>query len=59
MERFGRGEKNLEIATALRVSERSVEWWRRAWRERGETGADEGLARPSAPGPGANRQAGA
>ncbi|MFD7104760.1 winged helix-turn-helix domain-containing protein [Streptomyces celluloflavus] len=38
VERFGRGEKNREIAAALRVSERSVERWRRAWRERGEAG---------------------
>ncbi|MFK0190575.1 winged helix-turn-helix domain-containing protein [Kitasatospora sp. NPDC090308] len=32
------GQKNREIAAALRVSERSVERWRRAWRERGEAG---------------------
>ncbi|MEU1229642.1 helix-turn-helix domain-containing protein [Streptomyces sp. NPDC005828] len=38
MERFERGEKNREIAAPLRVSERSAERWRRAWRERGETG---------------------
>ncbi|MER6188333.1 helix-turn-helix domain-containing protein [Streptomyces sp. NPDC001652] len=38
MERFEGGEKNREIAAALRVSERSVERWRRAWRERGEAG---------------------
>lgn len=38
VERFGRGEKNREIAAALRVSERSVERWRRVWRERGEAG---------------------
>ncbi|MYU50451.1 helix-turn-helix domain-containing protein [Streptomyces sp. SID7805] len=38
VERFGRGEKNREIAAVLRVSERSVERWRRAWRERGEAG---------------------
>nr|WP_277608048.1 helix-turn-helix domain-containing protein [Streptomyces boncukensis] len=37
-ERFGRGEKNQEIAAALRVSERSVKRWRRAWRKRGEAG---------------------
>jgi transposase len=37
VERF-EGEKNREIAAALRVSERSVERWRRAWRERGEAG---------------------
>jgi Homeodomain-like domain len=35
---FELGEKNGEIATALRVSERSVERWRRAWREQGEAG---------------------
>jgi transposase len=38
VERFERGEKNREVAATLRVSERSVERWRRAWRERGETG---------------------
>jgi transposase len=38
VERFERGEKNGDIAVALRVSERSVERWRRAWREQGETG---------------------
>ncbi|WP_406470286.1 winged helix-turn-helix domain-containing protein [Streptomyces sp. NBC_01615] len=36
--RFEGGDKNREIATALRVSERSVERWRRQWRERGEAG---------------------
>ncbi|XUL89933.1 IS630 family transposase [Streptomyces galilaeus] len=36
--RFELGEANREIAAALRVSERSVERWRRAWRERGEAG---------------------
>lgn len=36
--RFERGDKNREIAAALRVSERSVERWRRHWRERGEAG---------------------
>jgi transposase len=36
--RFARGEKNWEIAAVLRVSERSVERWRRAWREHGEKG---------------------
>jgi len=34
-ERFARGEKNTVIARDLRVSERSVERWRRAWREGG------------------------
>lgn len=38
VERFESGEKNREIAAALRVSERSVERWRRAWRERGKVG---------------------
>jgi transposase len=38
VERFERGEKNGDIAVALRVSERSVERWRRAWRVQGETG---------------------
>ncbi|KUN17652.1 transposase [Streptomyces corchorusii] len=36
--RFESGEKNREVAAALRVSERSVERWRRAWRERGRVG---------------------
>src|ERR1041385_4649990 len=34
-ERFGQGEKTAVIAKELRVSERSVERWRRAWREGG------------------------
>lgn len=34
-ERFTRDEKNVVIAKDLRVSERSVERWRRAWREGG------------------------
>ncbi|MEU0395737.1 helix-turn-helix domain-containing protein [Streptomyces sp. NPDC006208] len=38
VERFEGRERNREIAAALRVSERSVERWRRAWRERGEVG---------------------
>ncbi|MEU3189792.1 winged helix-turn-helix domain-containing protein [Streptomyces sp. NPDC006992] len=38
VELFEGGKKNKEIAAALRVSERSVERWRRAWRERGEKG---------------------
>nr|WP_236654574.1 helix-turn-helix domain-containing protein [Streptacidiphilus anmyonensis] len=38
VERFQAGEKNAEVAAALRVSERSVEQWRRAWREGGEAG---------------------
>ncbi len=36
--RFEAGETNREVAVALQVSERSVERWRRAWRERGEAG---------------------
>ena len=36
--RFEGGKKNGEIAAALRVSERSVERWRRQWRERGAGG---------------------
>ncbi|MFA7763754.1 helix-turn-helix domain-containing protein [Streptomyces sp. NRRL S-448] len=36
--RFEGGEKNREVATALRVSERSVERWRRQWQERGQAG---------------------
>ncbi|SEE62364.1 winged helix-turn-helix domain-containing protein [Streptomyces sp. TLI_105] len=38
VERFEDGEKNREIAVVLRVSERSVERWRRQWREAGATG---------------------
>ncbi|MFI0146351.1 winged helix-turn-helix domain-containing protein [Streptomyces globisporus] len=38
VERFAGGRKNAEIAAALRISLRSVERWRRAWRESGETG---------------------
>ncbi|WP_253917151.1 helix-turn-helix domain-containing protein [Streptomyces sp. MNP-20] len=34
-ERFARGDKTAVIAEELRVSERSVERWRRAWREGG------------------------
>ena len=34
-ERFRRGEKTAVIARDLRVSERSVERWRRAWQEGG------------------------
>ncbi|MEV6756683.1 winged helix-turn-helix domain-containing protein [Streptomyces sp. NPDC051214] len=33
--RFAQGEKNVAIAKQLRVSERSVERWRRAWRQGG------------------------
>lgn len=36
--RFERGETAGQIAAALRVSERSVERWRRAWREGGSAG---------------------
>jgi putative transposase len=45
-ERFTRGEKNSLIAKDLRVTERSVERWRRAWRE----GGTEGLASLGSPG---------
>ncbi|MEN1882431.1 winged helix-turn-helix domain-containing protein [Streptomyces mirabilis] len=38
VDRFEDGHKNGDIAAALRVSERSVERWRRAWREQGEAG---------------------
>ncbi|WP_455431833.1 IS630 family transposase [Streptomyces fagopyri] len=38
VERFEGGQRNREIAAGLRVSERSVERWRRQWRERGEAG---------------------
>ncbi|MFF8732661.1 helix-turn-helix domain-containing protein, partial [Streptomyces sp. NPDC015171] len=38
VERFEGGQKSREIAATLRVSERSVERWRRQWRERGEEG---------------------
>jgi putative transposase len=34
-ERFARGEKTTDIAKAFRVTERSVERWRRAWRTGG------------------------
>ncbi|MEE1838547.1 winged helix-turn-helix domain-containing protein [Streptomyces sp. NPDC088190] len=36
--RFEVGGKNREIAAALRVSERSVERWRRQWHEGGHAG---------------------
>ncbi|MEU1165131.1 helix-turn-helix domain-containing protein [Streptomyces sp. NPDC005921] len=36
--RFEGGETNRAVAAALRVGERSVERWRRTWRERGEAG---------------------
>ncbi|WP_308295072.1 helix-turn-helix domain-containing protein [Streptomyces anulatus] len=39
MERFEDGQRNREIAGALRVGERLVERWRRQWRERGEAGS--------------------
>ncbi|MER7682158.1 helix-turn-helix domain-containing protein [Streptomyces sp. NPDC096934] len=38
VERFEGGQKNAEIAAALRISLRSIERWRRAWREGGEAG---------------------
>ncbi|MFI6769250.1 helix-turn-helix domain-containing protein [Streptomyces sp. NPDC050355] len=34
-EGFDRGEKNTAIAKGLRVSVRSVERWRRSWRDNG------------------------
>ncbi|MEU5306494.1 winged helix-turn-helix domain-containing protein [Streptomyces noursei] len=37
-ERFARGEKNSQIANELRVTERSVERWRHAWRQAGAQG---------------------
>ncbi|WP_406300190.1 helix-turn-helix domain-containing protein [Embleya sp. NBC_00888] len=37
-ERFERGESNAVIASELRVARRSVERWRRAWREAGVEG---------------------
>lgn len=36
--RFESGQKNAETVAALRISLRSVERWRRAWREGGGTG---------------------
>ncbi|MFI0962783.1 transposase [Streptomyces sp. NPDC021080] len=38
VECFECGQKNAEIAVVLRISVRSVERWRRAWREGGEAG---------------------
>lgn len=38
VERCEGGQKNAEIAADLRISVRSVERWRRAWREGGEAG---------------------
>ncbi|MDX3866314.1 winged helix-turn-helix domain-containing protein [Streptomyces europaeiscabiei] len=35
---FESGTKSREVAAALRVSERSVERWRRQWRENGHVG---------------------
>ncbi len=34
-ERFAQGEKNTSIVKELRVSERLMECWRRAWRQGG------------------------
>lgn len=45
-ERLAFGEKNSLVAKDLRVTERSVERWRRAWREDGT----EGLASRGSPG---------
>ncbi|MFE2038196.1 winged helix-turn-helix domain-containing protein [Streptomyces scopuliridis] len=39
VERFEHGEKDKDIAAELRVSQRSMERWRKAWRERGREGA--------------------
>ncbi|MFH8837227.1 helix-turn-helix domain-containing protein [Streptomyces sp. NPDC017868] len=39
MECFEGGKRNRETAVALRVSERSVERWRRTWRECGDAGS--------------------
>nr|WP_243870107.1 helix-turn-helix domain-containing protein [Streptomyces liangshanensis] len=36
--RFESGAKSRETAAGLRVSERSVERWRRQWRDSGEEG---------------------
>ncbi|MFI1574109.1 helix-turn-helix domain-containing protein [Streptomyces anulatus] len=51
--RFEDGQRNREIAGALRVGERLVERWRRQWRERGEAGVlskgSPGRPRPSDP----------
>ncbi|WP_245873307.1 helix-turn-helix domain-containing protein [Streptomyces phaeoluteigriseus] len=41
---FARGEKNTVIARELRVSVRSVQHWRRSWREGGRQ-----ALRPSGP----------
>ncbi|MGX1548296.1 IS630 family transposase [Streptomyces adustus] len=38
VDRLEGGQKTAEIAAALRISVRSVERWRRAWREGGEAG---------------------
>ncbi|MFC8963716.1 helix-turn-helix domain-containing protein [Streptomyces sp. NPDC057094] len=38
VDRLEGGQKSAEIPPALRISVRSVERWRRAWRERGEAG---------------------
>ncbi|MFF0746726.1 winged helix-turn-helix domain-containing protein [Streptomyces sp. NPDC004111] len=45
-ERFARGDENSLIAKDLRVTERSVERWRRAWRE----GSTKGLTSRGSPG---------
>ncbi|MFG2834304.1 helix-turn-helix domain-containing protein [Streptomyces zaomyceticus] len=56
VERFEGGQKNPEIAAALRIGVWSVERWRRAWRELGETGCrrdpreDLGSVKPRRPG---------
>ncbi|CAK7286823.1 hypothetical protein SGPA1_41083 [Streptomyces misionensis JCM 4497] len=57
VERFEGGQRNMEIAAALRISVRSVERWRRAWREGGKAGVlskgspgDPGSLKPRSPG---------
>jgi FixJ family two-component response regulator len=45
-ERFARGEKSALIAQDLRISERSVEHWRRAWCEAGAHAQFPGLRSP-------------
>nr|WP_307825939.1 helix-turn-helix domain-containing protein [Streptomyces sp. MBT33] len=48
VERFESGQKSAEVAAALRISVRSVERWRRAWREGGEDEAGQSMAPPRA-----------
>ncbi|MFI5679892.1 helix-turn-helix domain-containing protein [Streptomyces cellulosae] len=44
--RFARGDRTSDIAKDLRVSERSVEQWRRNWREGGRSARSRWLRRP-------------